>query len=269
MQPQDPNQLNNNPQPQPVEQPVPQFEQQADPQYQQPVQTIQPAQFEQSTVQPQQPIQPEQPLSQQPMPPQQQFNPAANNVAQPAYPSAAYGVDPGKSLSLAGLVVAIVLPIVGIPMAAIGMTKSKSAGYSGKLGKIGIIVGIISAIVISILAFVLPYIAAKNATDDFREATSSLNAPKDTIDSTATVADKKPNPEPAVTSRGQLAKGMTKAEVEKAIGMTGVCQKPTPTTEICTYKDASGLYDAIVTFKNGTLNTAGVVEGTKITQQIK
>ena len=54
--------------------------------------------------------------------------------------------DPGKTLGIVGLVLAIVAPLVGVIVSAIAMNTSKKAGYQNKLAKIGLIVGIVLTI---------------------------------------------------------------------------------------------------------------------------
>lgn len=54
--------------------------------------------------------------------------------------------DPGKTLGIVGLVLAIVVPVVGIIVSIIAMNTSKKAGFENKLGKIGLIVGIVLTI---------------------------------------------------------------------------------------------------------------------------
>lgn len=72
--------------------------------------------------------------------------------------------DPGKNLSLIGLIL-FLMPIIGIPLSVIGMSKSKKAGYSGKLGQTGIIAGIIGIVVITIFSIVFPFIFLKAVTN--------------------------------------------------------------------------------------------------------
>ena len=51
--------------------------------------------------------------------------------------------DPGKTLGIVGLVLAIVVPLVGIIVSAIALNTSKKAGFQNQLAKIGLIVGIV------------------------------------------------------------------------------------------------------------------------------
>ena len=50
---------------------------------------------------------------------------------------------PGKTLGIVGLVLAILIPLVGLIVSIIAQNQSKAAGYPNKLAKIGIIVSII------------------------------------------------------------------------------------------------------------------------------
>jgi hypothetical protein len=58
-------------------------------------------------------------------------------------PTATPADYPGKTLGIVGLVLAIVLPLVGIVVSAIARSQSKNAGYENNLAKIGLIVGIV------------------------------------------------------------------------------------------------------------------------------
>lgn len=51
------------------------------------------------------------------------------------------GEDPGKILSILGIVLGVIAtPIVGVILSILGQKKSKEAGFDGHLGKIGIII---------------------------------------------------------------------------------------------------------------------------------
>ena len=76
--------------------------------------------------------------------------PAPNYAAQvPGAPAGARvapppGVDyPGKTLGIVGLVLAILVPLVGLIISVVANNQSKAAGYPNQLAKIGIIVGAI------------------------------------------------------------------------------------------------------------------------------
>lgn len=58
-------------------------------------------------------------------------------------PAAGTGEDPGKTLGIVGLVLAIVLPLIGLIVSIIARKKSREAGFDNGLAKAGIIVGII------------------------------------------------------------------------------------------------------------------------------
>ena len=60
-----------------------------------------------------------------------------------AGPPAAPADYPGKTLGIVGLILAIVIPLVGLIVSIIAQNQSKAAGYPNKLAKIGIIVSII------------------------------------------------------------------------------------------------------------------------------
>jgi cytochrome b561 len=50
---------------------------------------------------------------------------------------------PGKTLGIVGLVLAILVPLVGLIISFVANNQSKAAGYPNQLAKIGIIVGAI------------------------------------------------------------------------------------------------------------------------------
>lgn len=146
-------------------------------------------------MQPQDPFapQPQQPQSPQPTPqfqppqPQQMpltdpaFNPQATQQPSFAQPPVVASVeDPGKSLSLAGVITGVLIPIVGIPLSVIGMMKSKKAGYSGKLGVVGIFVGIASFVLSVILTIAVPLILASSLNDS-AISTDEINTAKEEI----------------------------------------------------------------------------------------
>ncbi|MFL0410245.1 hypothetical protein ACH0AH_03605 [Microbacterium paludicola] len=61
---------------------------------------------------------------------------------QPGYPAAG-PVDPGRGMSIAGIICGVLVPVVGLILSIIGRNKSKQAGFDGKLGTIGLIVSIV------------------------------------------------------------------------------------------------------------------------------
>lgn len=61
----------------------------------------------------------------------------------PAPAPAAPADFPGKTLGIVGLVLAILVPLVGLIISIVANNQSKAAGYPNQLAKIGIIVGAI------------------------------------------------------------------------------------------------------------------------------
>ena len=62
----------------------------------------------------------------------------------PPAPQAPAPADfPGKTLGIVGLVLAILLPLVGLIISIVANSQSKKAGYPNGLAKAGIIVGAI------------------------------------------------------------------------------------------------------------------------------
>lgn len=114
----------------------------------------------------------------------------ANNLQQPTVPQAppAAGAmpgltptaaDPGRNVTIWGLALSPV-PVVGIILSAIGMQKSKEAGYSTKLGTIGVISGVVGTISVAIvltwliIGFVLVNQSITTLGNKVKDATSDM-----------------------------------------------------------------------------------------------
>ncbi|NCU29068.1 hypothetical protein EOM60_00455 [Candidatus Saccharibacteria bacterium] len=93
-------------------------------------------------VQPEQPTQPVAPA--QPVMPAQQPIPDYTQPVSPAQSQPVATEDPGKTLSIVGLILAFFVSIAGLIVSIIGRKKSRKAGYSGTIGLIGIIISVIS-----------------------------------------------------------------------------------------------------------------------------
>ena len=66
------------------------------------------------------------------------------NMTTPAPAPAPAPADfPGKQLGLIGLILAILVPLVGLIISVVANNQSKAAGFPNQLAKIGIIVGAI------------------------------------------------------------------------------------------------------------------------------
>lgn len=164
-----------------------------------------------------QPPQPQQPTSPPPTPPQpvQQANAPVppTNLGQPqqplATPTQAYNADPGKTLSTVGLITGIFVPIAGIPISAFGMSKSKRAGFDGKLGKTGIIVGSISAALGIILFIVMTIISLTTANTILDKASKDLGVSSDGKNNFSISSDKE---------AFGVKYGMSRTDVEKVLG---------------------------------------------------
>ncbi|WP_368498002.1 hypothetical protein [Herbiconiux sp. A18JL235] len=70
---------------------------------------------------------------------------------------------PGRTLGIVGLVLAIVVPLVGVIVSAVAFSQSKKAGYPNTLARVGIIVGAVLTVlglivsIISIIASAAAY----------------------------------------------------------------------------------------------------------------
>ena len=74
--------------------------------------------------------------------------------------------DPGRTLGIVGLILAIVGSFVGLIISIIAFNQSKKAGFNNGLAKAGIIVGIITtllsiATIIFYVAYVIPQVQAQ------------------------------------------------------------------------------------------------------------
>ena len=56
--------------------------------------------------------------------------------------------DPGKTLGIVGLVLAILAPVIGIIVSAIARSQSQKAGFQNQFAKIGLIVGIVLTVLL-------------------------------------------------------------------------------------------------------------------------
>ncbi len=72
-----------------------------------------------------------------------------SSAPQPSAPTSTTNEDPGKTLGIVGLVLAFLLPLIGLILSIVGVSKSKKAGFKNTPGVIGIIVG-------AVLAFIVP-----------------------------------------------------------------------------------------------------------------
>ncbi len=70
-------------------------------------------------------------------------------------PAAGTGEDPGKTLGIVGLVLAIIAPLIGLIISIVARGKSKQAGFQNGLAKAGIIVSIVLMVLNIIGAIIL------------------------------------------------------------------------------------------------------------------
>ncbi|HEY0965551.1 MAG TPA: DUF4190 domain-containing protein [Candidatus Saccharimonadales bacterium] len=78
-----------------------------------------------------------------------QSTPQSGQLAQ-SQQQAPIGEDPGKSLAIAGIVLAFFMQLVGLILSIVAKKKSKAAGFDGRLATIGIILNIV-LLVLSLL----------------------------------------------------------------------------------------------------------------------
>ena len=71
---------------------------------------------------------------------------------------------PGKTLGIIGLVLAILIPLVGLIVSIIAQNQSKAAGYPNKPARIGIIVAIILMVLGLLIGIVTAVLGAGAAT---------------------------------------------------------------------------------------------------------
>lgn len=65
----------------------------------------------------------------------------ALSATNPAGPAVGQGEDPGKTLGMVGLILAIFANLIGVIVSVIAFRKSKQAGFSNGMAKAGIVVG--------------------------------------------------------------------------------------------------------------------------------
>lgn len=70
-------------------------------------------------------------------------------------PGAAVAGDPGRTLSIVGLILAFVIPLVGLILSIVAMNQSKRAGYRNALARWGIIVAIIVMVLSLIIGIIV------------------------------------------------------------------------------------------------------------------
>ncbi|MCS5498734.1 hypothetical protein NY547_15905 [Cnuibacter physcomitrellae] len=74
----------------------------------------------------------------------------------PPSPGGAVADDPGRTLSIVGLILAFVLPLIGLILSIVAMNQSKRAGYRNALARWGVIV----AIIVMALSLVIGIVSA-------------------------------------------------------------------------------------------------------------
>ena len=82
-----------------------------------------------------------------------------------AAPTSVTGEDTAKTLSIVGLVLAIVAPLIGLIVSIIARKQSRAAGFDNGVAKAGVIVGAILTVlgvIFSILYVVIFAAAMKN-----------------------------------------------------------------------------------------------------------
>ncbi|MBO0608560.1 DUF4190 domain-containing protein [Myceligenerans salitolerans] len=90
--------------------------------------------------------------------------------------------DPGKTLGVVGLVLAILFPLIGLIVSIIARNKSKEAGFQNGLAKGGIIVSIV-LMVLGIVAAVIGIVLAINVgTEAMEQVCGSLGPGEHVVD---------------------------------------------------------------------------------------
>lgn len=113
-------------------------------------------------------LQPQPSVPQPPTVSDSQAAPAGPTTSAPGYAAAPVApaapgtapVVPGKGLGIAGLVLAIVLPLIGLIVSIIAKAKSKKAGVKNTPATAGIIVGAILTAVGIIVAIIIVAVSA-------------------------------------------------------------------------------------------------------------
>ncbi len=85
--------------------------------------------------------------------------PPAAGQPNPYAPS--YAEDPGRTLGIVGLVLAIVASLIGLIISVIAYRKSKAAGFRNGIALAGIVVGVVTT-VLSIISSVVFFTMASS-----------------------------------------------------------------------------------------------------------
>lgn len=103
------------------------------------------------------------PNTAQPITPVQQFPTAQPMPMPPGQMQMAYSEDTGKTLSIIGLVLSLVMfmPLIGVILSSIGMKKSHKSGHKGTMGLVGTILGSI-LLVLQVIGMIMITIVAYN-----------------------------------------------------------------------------------------------------------
>lgn len=65
------------------------------------------------------------------------------------------GEDPGRTLGIVGLVLAILFPIAGLVVSLIARSRSRAAGFTNGLAKAGVIVSIVIIAASTVISFAI------------------------------------------------------------------------------------------------------------------
>lgn len=95
--------------------------------------------------------------------PSVQTNPTPPQAAMPGSASTEpVGENPGKTLGIVGLVLAFLMPLIGLILSIIAKNKSKKAGFSNTPAVVGIIVSIVYFVVLLPLFILVSMMATSN-----------------------------------------------------------------------------------------------------------
>ncbi|GAB4084245.1 hypothetical protein GCM10028784_08750 [Myceligenerans cantabricum] len=89
--------------------------------------------------------------------------------------------DPGKTMGVVGLVLAILLPLVGLIVSIIARNKSKEAGFQNGMAKAGIIVSIV-LMALGIIVGVVVGIVGAGAIGQLAEVCADLGPGDHVVD---------------------------------------------------------------------------------------
>lgn len=117
-----------------------------------------------------------------PVPQAPAYAPAPAAPEQQAYqPAPAPGAFPGKGLGIAGLVLAFLMPLIGLILSLVAKSQSKKAGVKNTPATVGVIVSIV-LLVIEVIALIVVIAILASVSSQIAEACAILGPGVHTVE---------------------------------------------------------------------------------------